>query len=101
MKKTLLLIALLAPASLVFGADAKAGAAAYAKSCTGCHGPAGGGNPAMAKVFPTMPDLTSAKVQAESDAELMKAISEGKGKMPAQKTAPAADVVAFLRTLKK
>ncbi len=55
----------------------------------------------MAKVFPTMPDLASAKVQAESDAELIKAISEGKGKMPAQKAAPAADVVAFLRTLKK
>ena len=86
-----------------YGADPKAGAAAFEKSCKGCHGASGAGNPAMAKAFPNLPDLTSATVQAESDDALAKVIKEGKGKMPASKTLTSSpdDVVAFLRTLKK
>jgi mono/diheme cytochrome c family protein len=84
-------------------ADAKAGAAAFDKSCKGCHGAAGTGNPAMAKAFPNLPDLTSAAVQGETDDTLAKVIKEGKGKMPASKTLTTSpdDVVAFIRTLKK
>ncbi len=103
MKTAVLILALLAPASSMLAADAKAGGAAYDKSCKNCHGAAGTPNATMAKMFPTMGDLSSAKVQAVSDAELKKVITDGKGKMPASKTltVPPDDVVAFIRTLKK
>jgi mono/diheme cytochrome c family protein len=96
-------IVFLALSTSSFAADAKAGGAAFDKSCKGCHGAAGAGNPAMAKMFPTMPDLSSAKIQGEADADLVKVVKEGKGKMPAAKalTASPEDVVAFVRTLKK
>ena len=51
-----------------------------------------------------MKNLGSADVQAHSDADLAKIISEGKGKMKPVKTVsgPAVDnVVAYVRTLKK
>jgi mono/diheme cytochrome c family protein len=101
MKKTMVLTVALGIAGSLYGADPKAGGAAFDKSCKGCHGPAGTGNPAMAKMFPNMPDLSSAAVQSKSDADLAKVITEGKGKMPAMKAAPTDDVVAFVRTLKK
>jgi len=103
MKTAVVLIALLVPASALLAADAKAGAAAFDKSCKGCHGAAGVPNPAMAKMFPTIPDLTSAKAQGISDADIKKAIAEGKGKMPAVKNLSGSpdDVVAFVRSLKK
>ena len=103
MKRVALILALLAPASLAFGADPKAGEAAYAKSCKNCHGAAGTPAAAMAKMFPTMGDLSSAKVQAISDADMKKVITEGKGKMPASTALSATpdDVVAFVRSLKK
>lgn len=89
-------------AGVVLGADAKAGGAAFDKSCKGCHGATGTGNPALAKMFPGMPDLTSADVQGKSDADLVKVVKEGKGKMRpvANLSASPDDVVAFLRTLK-
>lgn len=86
-----------------FAADAEAGHAAFDKSCKGCHGAAGVPNPAIAKMFPTIPDMTSAKLQADSDADMKKAITEGKGAMKPVKTLAGSpdDVVAFIRTLKK
>jgi hypothetical protein len=50
-----------------------------------------------------MPQLGSKEVQSLDDAALKKFIVEGKGKMkPVNLTDPeAADVIAFLRTLKK
>jgi mono/diheme cytochrome c family protein len=104
MKTISLSIAVLALASAAaFGADAKAGQAAYEKSCRGCHGAAGAASPAISKMFPTIPELSSDKVQGESDADLKKVITDGKGKMKPVKTLTAApdDVVAFVRTLKK
>lgn len=97
-------VAALALSALAFGADAKAGAAAYEKSCKGCHGASGSGNPAVAKMMNvTLPDLGSAEVQGQSDADLLKVITEGKGKMKPVKTLSGdpADVIAFLHTLKK
>lgn len=91
-------------ASAVQAADPKAGQAVYAKSCKSCHGPNGAGNPAIAKMFKVeMRDLKSTDVQAMSDADLKKIITEGKGKMKpvASVTGAAADdVVAYLRSLK-
>jgi hypothetical protein len=51
----------------------------------------------------TIPELGSAEVQGKSDADLVKVINDGKGKMKPVKTLSAApeDVAAFVRTLKK
>ena len=86
-------------------ADAKAGHVAYDKSCKGCHGGDGSGNPAVAKMMKVELDaLGSKEVQALSDADLKKTITDGKGKMKpvASVTGSAVDdVVAYVRTMKK
>jgi mono/diheme cytochrome c family protein len=100
---TLMLAGLSAAVSLA--ADAKAGQAIYDKSCKSCHGADGTPNPAIAKMMKVdMKSLGSAEVQAHSDGDISKIISEGKGKMKPVKTVsgPAVDnVVAYVRTLKK
>ncbi len=87
-----------------FAASAAAGKAAYDKSCKSCHGADGTPNPAIVKMMKVdINDLKSASVQALSDADLKKIITEGKGKMKPSTSvtgASADDVVAFLRTLK-
>ena len=99
------LIALGAAAGTSFAADAKAGQAAFDKSCKSCHGADGAGNPAIAKMMKVdLKDLKSADVQSMSDDDLKKIITEGKGKMKpvASVTGKTADdVVAYVRTLKK
>jgi mono/diheme cytochrome c family protein len=90
--------------TVALAADPKAGGAAYDKSCKGCHGATGIANPAIAKMMGvTIPDLGSAAVQGLGDADLVKVVNEGKGKMKPIKTLSASpeDVVAFVRTLKK
>jgi mono/diheme cytochrome c family protein len=105
MRTTLIVLGLAASAATaVQAADATAGKAAFDKSCKSCHGPDGAGNPAIAKMFKVeMRDLKSADVQAMSDADLMKIITDGKGKMKplASASASAADIVAYIRTWKK
>jgi cytochrome c6 len=103
MKKTVFtVIAGLALAGAAFAADAKAGGEAFQKACKGCHGADGTGNPAVAKMLSaTIPVLGSAEVQKLSDAEISKVIEEGKGKMKPMKGQPTADLVAYIRTLKK
>ena len=80
-----------------FGAAAD-GKALYDTKCKMCHKPDGSGMPAM-----KMRPLGSAEVQAKSDADLKKDITTGTGKMKpvAVTDAQAADLVAFIRTLKK
>jgi mono/diheme cytochrome c family protein len=86
-------------------ADAKAGQDVFAKSCKSCHGADGAGNPAIAKMMKVdMKSLGSAEVQAQSDGDIAKIVTDGKGKMKPVKTVsgPAVDnVVAYVRTLKK
>jgi mono/diheme cytochrome c family protein len=85
-------------------AKAKAGQASYDKSCKSCHGADGTANPAIAKMFKVdIKDLKSPEVQAESDADLIKVITDGKGKMKpvASASTSAADIVAYIRTWKK
>ena len=79
-----------------FGAAAE-GKALYEAKCQKCHKADGSGMAAM-----KMRALGSAEVQAKSDAQLMKD-SAGGGKMPKQvlTDAQAADLVAYIRTLKK
>jgi cytochrome c6 len=86
-------------------ADASAGKAVYEKSCVGCHGKDGKGNPAMAKVLGEKGlDLTSKEATQKSDEELLKIIVEGAGKMPAQKSLSKDEqtqVLSYVRSLAK
>jgi mono/diheme cytochrome c family protein len=83
-------------------ADAAAGKTDFDKSCKSCHGATGTANPAIAKMMKVdMKDLGSADVQAQTDAALAAIITGGKGKMKAVASANAANVVAYVRTLKK
>ena len=88
-----------------FGADAKAGAAVYDKSCKSCHGADGTPNAGVAKMMKVdMRDLKSADVQKQSDADIKTIITQGKGKMkPISAVTGGAvdDVVAYVRSLKK
>ena len=105
--RTILTTLILAGLSATAGsaADAKAGQAIYDRSCKSCHGPDGTANPSIAKMMKVeMKDLKSADVQAMSDDEIKKIITDGKGKMPAVKTVSGAaldNLVAYIRSLKK
>jgi mono/diheme cytochrome c family protein len=67
-------------------ADASAGKAAYDKSCAGCHGADGKGNPGMAKVIGEKGlNVVGKETMQKSDEQLLKIIAEGSGKMPASK----------------
>lgn len=73
-------------ASAASAADANAGKAAYEKSCGGCHGADGKGNPAMAKVLGEKGlNIVGKETAQKSDEQLLKVIAEGAGKMPASK----------------
>ncbi len=89
-------------AALVLAADAAAGKATYEKSCKSCHGADGTPNAAIAKALKVeMKALGGKEVQAKSDADLKKEITEGVGKMKGYKIANPDDVVAHVRSLKK
>jgi len=65
-------------------AEAKSGKATYDKLCASCHGADGKGNPAMTKVFGEKElNITTKATSQKKDDELLKVITEGKGKMPA------------------
>lgn len=91
------------PAALAAGGDA--GKALYEKSCVGCHGKDGKGNPAMAKVLGDKGlNITTKSVAEMSDGELLKLIAEGKGKMPAQKSLSKDEqkqMLSYMRSLAK
>jgi len=85
--------------------NAAAGKEIYAKKCVSCHGEAGEGKDAVAKMLKVeIKPLSSKEVQAKTDADLKKTILEGMGKMKAVSGVDAKqadDVVAYVRTLKK
>ena len=71
-----------APAAMA--ADAGGGKANYEKLCVSCHGADGKGNPAMTKVFGEKElNIATKETAAKKDDELIKVITEGRGKMPA------------------
>lgn len=98
---SLVLIALALTWSVPMFAD---GAALYKSKCAMCHGADGSGNTPVGKSL-KVKDLASPDVQKQSDADLVKTISGGKGKMPAFNGKLSADelkaVVEFIRGLKK
>ena len=104
MKKTVAVLIASAGLALAAG-DAAAGKAVYDKSCKSCHGADGTPNAAVAKMMKVdMKDLKSTEVQALSDEDMKKIVTEGKGKMRPVKTVsgPAVDdLIAYVRSLKK
>ena len=99
-----LLLVVAVPALAAGKGDAVAGKTLFASKCASCHGASGEGKDAIAKMFKVeMKHLGSKEVQAKSDAELKKGITEGSGKMRPVKLSDdeAANVIAFVRTLKK
>ena len=75
--------ALAAWVSISWAGEAADGKATFQKLCASCHGPDGRGNPAMTKVFGEKLNITTKEVAKASDDELLKVITQGKGKMPA------------------
>jgi mono/diheme cytochrome c family protein len=104
MRTLFIVLTFAAAATALEAADAKAGQAVYDKACKSCHGADGTPSAAIAKMMKVdMKDLKSADVQAMSDDDLKKVITDGKGKMKpiASASAAAPDVVAYIRTWKK
>ena len=76
--------ALSAWATAACSAEAKGGKATYDKLCVSCHGADGKGNPAMTKVFGEKTlNIATKETSKKKDEELLKVITEGRGKMPA------------------
>jgi mono/diheme cytochrome c family protein len=105
MRVTLIALVFAATAATTLqAADANAGEKVYGKSCKSCHGTDGTPNPSVAKMMKVdIQDLKCSEVQAMSDDELAKVITDGKGKMKPIPSAAASapDVVAYIRTWKK
>ena len=80
------------------------GADVYKSKCAMCHGADGAGSPPMVKAMGVKPFKSPEYIKA-SDADLIAATKNGKGKMPAQAgkltDAQIKDAVAYIRTLQK
>jgi len=91
-------------ASGASSADVGAGKALYDKNCKKCHGALGEGVARMyALVDAKIVHLGSKQAQSKSDAEIVKSITDGVGKMEAVEDvtpAQAKQMTAFMRTLK-
>ena len=98
------MITLLTVASVAFASPAPGAAENYKAKCATCHGADGGGQTAIGKTM-KIRDLRSPEVQKQTDADLQKLISDGKGKMPAYKTklsvADVSSLVAYIRGMAK
>jgi mono/diheme cytochrome c family protein len=106
-KLTLMVIGLwmgFAWAGTGFAADTSAGKALFEKSCAGCHGKDGKGNPGMAKVLGEKGlNITTKEVAQTSDEKLLKVIAGGSGKMPALKLnkEEQKEALSYVRSLAK
>ena len=104
MRKTLVLIIgillVLAAMPSLFAAEAPA---VFKAKCAACHGADATGQTAVGKTM-KIRNFHSAEVQKQSDEELTKIITDGKGKMPSFKgkltNEEVASVVKFIRSLK-
>jgi cytochrome c6 len=102
--KSILTICILTVATSAWAGDAAATADLYKTTCQKCHGADGMGTTPAGKKFEAR-DFHSADVQKESDADLIKVITEGRKKMPSYKDKLSADqikdLVAYVRQLGK
>lgn len=83
---------------------AASGKEAYQKLCQSCHGADGTGNPQMARSLKVaIPPITGAALAHKDDAEILRILAEGKGKMPgyAQRLTAAEQrqVLEYMKTL--
>lgn len=96
---------LLYAAPLLTAADAVPGKELFAKRCAPCHGAEGEGKESVAKMLKVeIPHLGSTEVQAKTDEQLRKQITEGSGKMKPVKDLDAKaldDLIGYMRTLAK
>ncbi len=96
-------ILFLAASTLTF-AGATEGKAVYTSKCQTCHGADGVAKESMAKMMKVeMKPLGSKDVQAKSDADLKKVITQGQGKMKpvaGLSDQQVSDIVAYMRTFK-
>ena len=105
LKKMVLVLAgvMMAAALLVATAPARAigddSAATFKTKCAPCHGADGSGQTPVGKNLKVR-DLRSAEVQKLSDAEITKVLTDGKGKMPASKLAPAEKLTDWLAMIR-
>ena len=92
------------PDSRVLGGDPARGKTLFVRNCAGCHGPEGGGD-GYRLLGRDPANLTAPSTRKKSDAELLKAIHNGKPNMPAWKgnlsENQSRDVLAYVRTLGK
>lgn len=80
----------------------------YKAKCASCHGAAGEGSEKIAKMLKldeASLQLTSAATKKASDADLLKVLLDGRGKMPSFKGKVSDDeakkLIQYLRTFKK
>jgi cytochrome c6 len=102
--KSVLTVCILGAATAAWAGDTAATAELYKTTCQKCHGADGTGNTPAGKKFEAR-DFHSPEVQKQSDAELIKATTEGQKKMPSYKDKLSAeqikDLVAYVRQLGK
>ena len=83
---------------------AQTGEAIYKRKCGGCHGLDGKAETTMGKEE-RMRDLTSPEVQQQTDTDLVRAIANGRGRMPAYQMILGEErmqaVVAYIREIGK
>jgi len=83
---------------------AQAGADTYKAKCMMCHAADGSGNTPAGKSMGALPFKSPTLIKA-SDADLIAATTNGKGKMPAYKSqltgAQIGDLITYMRTLQK
>jgi cytochrome c553 len=100
-----LVVALVVAPVLWAGGNAEAGKALYDKKCASCHAKDGAGNPGIAKAMKVeLRHLGSKEVQDQKDDVLKKFITDGTEKKKPVKglsDQELADVIAYVRTLKK
>ncbi len=96
--------AVLAAACAAASAHAQAGPDTYKAKCMMCHGADGLGGTPAGKSMGAIPFNSAALIKA-SNADLIAATTNGKGKMPAYKTqltaAQIASVITYVRTLQQ
>ena len=87
------------------GGDAARGKTLFARHCTGCHGPEGGGDGYKFLRGPDPANLRSPLIRKKSDTDLFKTIHEGRPNMPPWNTRlsqkESSDILAYVRTLAK
>jgi cytochrome c6 len=102
MKNSIRSLAVLAAAICLAGSMsfAETGAATYKSKCAVCHGPAGTPSAGMAKM---MGIKSAAEYKSVSEADMIAAVKNGKGKMKpvaGLDEAQIKDVVTYFRSLK-